>query len=245
MLKKDIRRALIETKEKKQNLLIEEKIIKSRLMMIFENDNNIRNIRNLPIKKRNEISLSLVSELHYLNDNGLLNEGFMDILKSLFGRAFNGVIETAAEPLVNAVLTAVGFKSNGFFKKFIISFLTTRPTELIKAFGDCRAMTKLLIESFLEGMVMMVQQDMNVGGFMYDTVRNTLGDMIKDISVVSKLENTVSGKVCEMFNKFTGKAEDVAEKLKSSQGSEVAKSGEATQTKSGPGIFDKIKGLFN
>ena len=250
MLKKDIRRALIETKEKKENLLIEEKIIKSRMMMIFENGSNIRNIKSLPIKKRNQISLSLIQELHYLNENELLNEDFMDILKSLFGKAFGGVIETAAEPLVNSVLTAVGFKSNGFFKKFIISFLTSRPSELIKAFGDCRTMTKLLIESFLEGIVMMIQQDMEMGGFMYDAVRNTLGGMIKEVSIVSKLEVTISGKVCEMFNKFTGKAEDVAEKLKSSQG-EVAKGGEATQktqttqTKSEPGIFDNIKGLFN
>lgn len=247
MLKKDIRRALLETKEKKENLLIEEKIIKNRLMIIFENESNIRNIKSLPIKKRNQISLSLIQELHYLNNNGLMNEGFMDVLKSLFGRAFDDIIETAAEPLVNALLTAVGFKSNGFFKKFIISFLTSRPSELIKAFSDCRTMTNLLIESFLEGIVMMIQQDMKMGGFMYDAVRNTLGGMIKDVSIVSKLEGTISGKVCELFNKFTGKAEDVADKLKASEGGEVAKSDEtpkAAETKNEPGILNSLKGLF-
>ena len=38
---------LIETKEKKENLLIEEKIIESRLMMIFENKENINNFDSL------------------------------------------------------------------------------------------------------------------------------------------------------------------------------------------------------
>lgn len=236
MLKKDIRIALLETKEKKENLLIEEKIIKNRLMMIFENGSNIRNIKNLPIKKRNQISLSLIREIHYLNDNGLLNEGFMEILKSLFGRAFGGVIETAAEPLINSILTAVGFKSDGFLKKFMISFLTSRPTDLIKAFGDCKMMTKLLVASFIEGLVMMVQQDMDKGGFMYDTIRNTLGDMIKETSIVSSLEGTIESKVCGLFSTFTGKAEDVAEKLKPTQGTETA------QTQTDTGILGNLFG---
>jgi hypothetical protein len=43
------------------------------------------------------------------------------------------------------VLTSFGFTSEGILKKTMISFLTSNPKELIKAMGDCRLMTKLLM----------------------------------------------------------------------------------------------------
>jgi len=249
MLKKDIRKTLIETKERKEKLLIEQNIIKNRMMMIFENQENINNFRNLPKSKRVRIANSFINELRTLDDLGLVNEGFLDILKSLFGRAFGGIAETAAEPLVNGILSAIGFKSNGFMKKFMISFITTRPTELLKALTDCKAMTKLLVESFIEALVMMLQQEAEKGGFFYDFIRNELGGVIKDTSVVSNLENKFAGTVCSMFDKFTGKAQDVANKLKTTTPDEKGVAMSSSQapvpsTEKQAGFMDSIQNLF-
>ena len=43
MLNKEIKKALKEAKEKKENLLIKEDIVQKRILMIFENENNIKN----------------------------------------------------------------------------------------------------------------------------------------------------------------------------------------------------------
>jgi hypothetical protein len=249
MLKKDIRKTLIETKENKEKLLIEQNIIKNRMMMIFENQENIDNFRELPKSKRVKIASSFITEIQTLDELGLINEGFLDILKSLFGRAFGSVAETAAEPLVNGILSAIGFKSNGFMKKFMISFITTRPTELLKALTDCKAMTKLLVESFIEALVMMLQQETEKGGYFYDFIRNQLGGMIKETSMVSSLENKFAGTVCSMFDKFTGKAQDVANKLKTTTPDEngVAMSAAKTpvqSTEKETGFMDSIQNLF-
>jgi hypothetical protein len=249
MLKTNIKKIILETKERKEKLLIEEKIINNRFLMIFENQKNIDNFKKLEKSKKVKIINSFISEVRTLDELGLVNEGFVDILKNLFGRAFGGVIETAAEPIVDKVLTAVGFKSDGFFKKFMISFLTTRPSELIKAFTDCKLMTKLLIESFLEGLVMMAQQDMEANSYIFNFVRNELGGFIKDTAIVSSLENKISSKVCEMFSSFTGKAEDFANKVKPTTPDSNGVAMSATQPSNQvagkeTGFMDSVKNLF-
>jgi hypothetical protein len=45
MLQKKIKKSLIETKNKKESILIEQKLIKNRIMMIFENKDNIKNFK--------------------------------------------------------------------------------------------------------------------------------------------------------------------------------------------------------
>lgn len=213
MLKKDIRKALLEAKEKKESILIENQIVENRLLMIFESKDKINNFNQLSKSEKRKIANSLVQEIHYLGQNGLINENFMDILKGLFGGLLGSVAETAAEPLVNSLLSAIGFKSNGFMKKFVISFLTSNPKDLMNAFSDCKLMTKLLVRSLIEGMVMMYQQETEKGGYIYDFVRNQLGKLIEESSIGSTLENKFAGIVCDMFGKFSDKAQGVADKL--------------------------------
>jgi hypothetical protein len=219
MLKKDIRKALIETKEKKERLLIEETIIKSRIMMIVE---DVNNFSKLPTNQKNKVSEKLLEEFIFLGKNGLINENFMDVLKGLFGNVFGrSAVETIAEPIINALLTKIGFKSNGLMKKTMVSFLTSNPSDLINAFTDCKLMTKLVMESFIEGLVMVLQQETDKGGFMYDYIRNTLGGLIKSSGVASGIEDKISGAVCGVFDKFSDKAQNVAQKLKTNLGGSI------------------------
>jgi hypothetical protein len=46
-LDKKIRKKLLETKEQKDKLIIEQEIVRSRFMMIFESEDNIKNWKNL------------------------------------------------------------------------------------------------------------------------------------------------------------------------------------------------------
>jgi hypothetical protein len=245
MLKKDIRKALLEAKEKKETILIENKIVESRILMIFESKSKINNFNQLSKYEKRKMTNSLVKEIHYLGQNGLINEDFMTVLKGLFGGLLGSVAETAAEPLVNSLLSKIGFKSNGFMKKFVISFITSNPKELMEAFSDCKMMTKLLTRSLIEGMVMMFQQDTDKGGYIYDFIRNELGKLIEESSIGSSIENKFAGLVCDMFDKFGDKAQNVADKLGKKIPKEVTQN---TPTKDNipdiGGAGNLLKGLF-
>lgn len=211
-MKKEIRKKLLEIKEKKDNLMIEERIIVSRLKLIAEGEYNSRNFKFLPRHKQVSIFGETIVELRKINEEGLISEDFnlWGMLKGLFG----GGVETLAEPIINKILTGLGFTSNGFFKKFVISYLTSSPGDLIKAFVDCKTLTRLIAASLIEATLMNFQEQKEFGGFGFDMLRNTLGNSLRDTEVISSLEEKLSGKVCELFNMFGEKAKSVSDAVK-------------------------------
>lgn len=212
MLKTDIRKSLIETKERKESLLIEEQIVKSRISIILENIDSLESFQKLSEDKQLRISFKLMNEISYLHESGLLNEQLGDFLSKIFGNSFGGVTETIVEPFVNSVLSALGLK--GYFKNVLVSFITSRPSDLIAAFGDCNKMTKLISEALAEGVFITLQQQKGYGGFGYDLIRNVLGGAIKDSSFIQGIEGGISKIICELFGKYTDNAKDLVGKLK-------------------------------
>jgi len=232
MLKREIRKTLLETKEKKQSILIEQKIIKNRIESIFENKSDIKYFNGLSEDKKLIYSILIIKEIQELNKIGLVNEQFLDILKTLFGGLLGrSAVETIAEPIVGKILNSFGFKSEGILKKTMISFLTTNPSRLVSAFTDCKEMTKLITESFIEGTVMLLQDQFGKDSYLYDYIRNTLGGKLKESSMGQSFENMIAEKVCGLFDTFSDKAKDVANKLK----------GEVSDNNaiSGVGLFSK------
>ena len=132
MLKKDIKKVILETKEKKEKLLIEQKIVENRIMMIFESKENVQNFHLLSEGKKQKMAKALFEEISYLQEQGLLNEQLWDILKGIFGNSLGAATETLVEPLINSLLGAIGL-GDSYFGKFIVSFITTNPLRLAKA----------------------------------------------------------------------------------------------------------------
>lgn len=219
-MKKELKQKLIEAKEVKKTILIEEKVVETRIKSIFENESDIKYFNGLPKKKKLQYSLALIREIAEINKLEFINEqyDFMGILKSLFGRAFGGVIESAAEPLIGSILSKVGFKDDSYLKRTLISLLTSKPSDLIKAFGDCKVFTKIFVRALIEAYVMGLQKEFNADSMIYNTIRNTLGGVAEDTAIVSSIENKVQGAVCDMFSGFTDKAKDVVDKLKAQSG---------------------------
>ena len=217
MLERNIRRAIVEAKEKKETLLIEEHLIKNRIMVIVEDVNNIKYFKTLSKRKQEKLAFTLFREFAYLQNNLLITEDFdfLSILKNLFGNIFGkSAIETIAEPLVDKILTAIGFKSQGIVKKSVISLLTTDPRKLIDAFQDCHLMTKLLLNSFAEGLVMKIQDEAEKDSMIYDYIRNTLGGKISSSDFINDMEEKISGPICSLFDKFSSNAKEIVTKLK-------------------------------
>ena len=73
MLKTNIKKKLLETKEQKDRLIIEQEIVRSRIMMIFESEDNLKNWDNLSEKKRFKISCKFLQEVSFQQQSGVIN----------------------------------------------------------------------------------------------------------------------------------------------------------------------------
>lgn len=212
MLDKNIKKAILETKEKKEKLLIEEKLVKGRIMMIFESQKNIKNFHSLPQNKQEKIAYKLLEEIDYLQETNLLNEQLMDFLGKIFGNSLGGILQTVVEPMVNSLLSGIGLQ--GYFKDFLVSFITTNPARLAKAMKSCEELTKLVAEALSEAVFMMIQRQQGLEGQGYTFLRNALGGAVKDYGFIQSIEKQISGIVCELFGKMNDKASGVYDKLK-------------------------------
>ena len=74
MLKTNIKKKLLETKEQKDRLIIEQEIVRSRIMMIFESEDNLKNWDNLSEKKRFKISCKFLQEVSFQQQSGVIFE---------------------------------------------------------------------------------------------------------------------------------------------------------------------------
>lgn len=218
MLEKKIKKTLIETKERKERLLIEERIVKDRVSILFEGIDSEEDFNKLTKKQKLNLSIKFLHEVSYLQNTGLINEqNFGDILKSLFGGLFGNVIQTIVEPMLEKILVPLFGK--GYITNFVISMLTKNTAEFIRAINDCQLMTKLVAQSISESIVKQVMDSKGLDAPGYVFLRNSMGDVLTGTEFVKSIEGKIGDSVCNILGKFTGNATKVAEKLKSTGGS--------------------------
>jgi len=215
MLERKVRKSLMEIKEQKEKNLIKENLVKTRLSVLVESIKSKGDFNNLSEDKKAQLSFNVLQELAYLESTGLLSEQDLGgALKSVFGGFFGNATQTFVEPILKKFI--VPLFGEGFMTNFIISYLTSRPSDVIKSMSDCKLMTKLIAESIVEGMVMSLQRQKGFDGTGYAFLRNTLGGAITNSSFGTSIENGISSTVCGLFSKFAGNAEKVESKLKTS-----------------------------
>lgn len=212
MLDKKIKKAILETKDNKEKLLIEENLVRTRIFAIVESKEVIDNFEFLPEGKKMKIANNLIEEIRFLDENNILNEQLMDFLGKMFGNSLSGVVQTAVEPIVNSILGGLGL--SGFFKNALMSFMLKDPRRLAKALKSCNELTALVSEALVEALVMMVQEQQGLQGTGYTILRNTLLGAIQDTKVVIDLQDKLEGVVCDVYNNFNKKASGVYSKLK-------------------------------
>jgi hypothetical protein len=219
MLKKEIRQRLLEQKGKKQTQLIESKIVESRLSIIISSKEKFDSLSE---EKKAKVVFEFFSEMRVLQEQGLISEQFGEILGKLFGQAPSGITQAFVEPLVSSILGWFGL--SGYFLQFVTSFIVSDPARLARATKDCKELTKLIAEALSEAMVIMIQQSQGLEGKGHSILRNTLGGAIKETSFVQSLEEKLSEGVCGLFDKYTGNAENVLDKIKG-KGSDILSKG--------------------
>lgn len=210
-LQRNLKKTLKETKERKERILVEQKLVETRIMNIFETKTNLDNFHSLPEKKKIKIALALMEEIRFLDENQILNEQLGDFLGKIFGGSLGSILETLIEPLVNSLLEGLGV--TGYFKNFLVSFLTSNPLDLAKALKDCRALTTLVANSLGEAMSMMIQEKAGLQGGFYTFLRNALGSAVKDVSFINKIEDFIGDIICNTYDKLANNAGNVLKNL--------------------------------
>ena len=215
MLEKSIKKTLVETKEKKEKLLIERRLVESRIENVLDGIKTVEDFNRLSEDKQLRIGFALCQEIAYLQENKFINEDLVDTFKNLFGNLFSGgIMNTIYEKIIDKVLTGLGM-GKGPFKDFLVSFLSSRPTELVRAISDCKLFTKLVVEGLTEAVVKWLQDTYNVTGGLADILRNTIGATIRDSKTFKEsIEKEFAGTICNLFSKYTSNAENVLSNLK-------------------------------
>jgi hypothetical protein len=215
MLEKSIKKNLVEVKEKKEKLLIERRLVESRIETLLGDVKTIKHFNNLIEEKQLRLGFALCQEIVFLQENKFINEeDLSSLFKGLFGNLFSGAImNTIYEKIIDKVLFGLGM-GEGFFKDFLVSYLTSRPTELAKAISDCKLFTKLVVEGLTEAMVKWLQQNTGVTGGLADVLRNTIGATIRDSKTFKQsIEKEFAGTICSLFEKYTSNAQNVLTNL--------------------------------
>ena len=214
MLEKSIKKTLVETKEKKEKLLIERRLVESRIENVLDGIETVEDFNRLSEDKQLRIGFALCQEIAYLQENKFINEDLVDTFKNLFGNLFSGgIMNTIYEKIIDKVLTALGV-GEGFFKKFLVSFLASRPTELVRAISDCKLFTKLIVVGLTEAVVKWLQENTGTGGALADILRNSIGKTIRESKTFKQsIEKEFAGTICSLFEKYTSNAKDVLTNL--------------------------------
>ena len=217
-LKGIIKENLIKTQENKNRLLQESNIVKTRLNIILEG-------KTFKTKKQvDDVYVTILSEMIYLHKQGF-NEDIIaenvdsvfGALGNIFGTGINGVIETFKERGVNYILEKLGLSKNNFLKNFLITSLSnTDIKDVPKLFSDCNFLTKKIAESIPEAYLRKLEYEKGMGNIFMDTVRNSLYDVIKNSDFADKVESKISGIVCPLVQRMTGKFSDHLSGMKSS-----------------------------
>jgi hypothetical protein len=213
-LKNLIRESLIETKKtKERNVLSEGKIVKARLSIISEN------VSLKTKKQKDKFFDELLSEMTYLNSQGfdkkIINEGFWDTLKGLFGHAPDGIMEYFKEYIAKwLVENLTPMDSNGWLGSIVITAIGNLPIGDIPKLTDCNFLTKLISKSVAEGTVRKLTHEKGLEGPFYDILRNSIVDMLDETSLGSKIEEALGSFICPLLGGVKNKMNVATDTLK-------------------------------
>lgn len=208
-----IKKRLGETVKKHRNKTIRVALVEERLSNIIEPLRKYRDISDIPMNVKTNVSKKFLWEIHQIQSDGLLNEGLWEMIKGLYGDVGAGALEgILVEPFVNSVLSKLGL--GGFFKNVLVSFFSTNPERVAEAFKSCEDMTRLISLCIAEGTAMMLQKSTGLNGVGYNAIRNVLGKQIEDTNFVEGIETEISSVICENFDSFMDNTQKLLDKIK-------------------------------
>lgn len=209
-LKQNIRKSLVEVKEQKRVLVIEEKIIKNRFGLLVESFENHQNTDLL--------FDNLITETRYLQGQNyneeLLNESILDFFKNLLPRLGGGTIDMFQEYLVKGIIRGLGLDPNSTWAIVIKNAIANVDMADIPKLAklDCNYITELITRTTVETMIdkMKFFQEHDQFG---SILKNTLDSYFRH-NFSDEFQKFLSGPLCKLLGGFSSKIENQVDNIR-------------------------------
>jgi hypothetical protein len=208
-INKLIKKTLIETKERKNNQIIENKLVESRLKFIIE-DVSVFNKKTKQTKIKE--GFKFLRETSYLKSIGMLNENLSDIFKQMFGNSSENILGTVSDPFVGSILNKISIPQE--IKTSVLDTIKQRANELMANMDSCENLSKF-ISDIVSEMTVAKMTTKNITGsqFLDSAIVDTMGDDV----FKTKLSEKIKEEVCLLFNKYAENAKNLVTKLTSEE----------------------------
>lgn len=204
-----IKKTLIKTKERKNNQIIENKLVESRLKFIIE-DVSVFNKRSKQVKIKE--GFKFLRETSYLKSMGMLNENLSDIFKQMFGNSFENILGTVSDPFVGSILNKLSIPQE--IKTSVLDTIKQRANELLAHMDTCENLSKFISDIVSEITVLKMTAKNITGSQVLDSaIVDTMGDDV----FKTKLSEKIEEEVCLLFNKYAENAKNLVTKLTSEE----------------------------
>ena len=208
-INKLIKKTLIETKEKKNNRIIENKLVESRLKFIIE-DISVFNKKTRQVKIKE--GFKFLRETAYLKNIGMLNENLSDVFKQMFGNSFENMLSTVSDPFVGSILNKLSIPQE--IKVSVLETIKQRANELLSNMDSCENLSKYISDIVSEiTMTKMTSKNITGSQFLDSAIVDTMGDDV----FRTKLSEKIEEEVCVLFNKYAENAKNLVTKLTSEE----------------------------
>lgn len=208
-LNKLVGKILREEKEKRENRILEMKIVETRLKFVLEDIKQFAKLsRTMKVRK----SFNFLSEINKISKMGLITENLTDTFKQIFGKSLDSMVGNVSEPLLNSVFIKVSLPTD--VKTQVLDKIKQKSQELIQNMDSCDKLAKFLADEVSEVLAEnMVAKNL----FNSELVNSAMADALTDESFKQRLAEKMKIQVCELFNKFSTNAQDLISKLTSQE----------------------------
>jgi hypothetical protein len=215
MIKRLIREKLIETKINKKNLVVEDKIVRSKFKFLFEN-------HNLHTKRHvNVFFINMLVEMVQLYKKGynpnVISENVtnvFDVLKNLFGGSENKVVEVFKQKGIDWILEKLEISSNDSLGEYLRDVLNqTELSEVPQLLSDCNFLSKKIAQSVKENYLKDLEDTQN-SKFMI-VVKDAFHNVVQNSDVETRLESNIYNIICPLIDEIETKFEEQLANMKS------------------------------
>lgn len=233
-LKNKIHKTLLETKENKKKTILENKIVTNRFKIILEDTSMFKN------KNKQKLFSQLTSEVSYLKTQGfnkeMINEGLIDIIKSLFGDKSDVIFTTWKDQGVNWLIDKLGVSHDEELSDKIKSkFSNVLTSEIPELFTDCDKVTDMVVDAMIE----VFQENLKNGDSNGSEASRILQDSVLEMtshenfqdSIEIKLKNTICPLLSKISSNMSNQENEIKSKIFPSMGNMMG--------------YDDISGLEN
>lgn len=214
-LKSLVRESLIEVSDNKKRMLTEERnIVKTRMNLLTENVN----IKSK--KSREKFCDDLLNEMIYLNRQGfdrvVINEGFFDMIKGLFGNSGEAILQTFKQKIAEWLMDKFapdGFK-NTWLGGIMVNAISDTDISDIPKLTECGFLTKTLAKAISEEITKKLLVKAGADGTFYDILRNAVFESLEDSSLGQKIEGKLVEIVCPKLSGVKSKMDNLGSLMK-------------------------------